>query len=372
MNHRVSRQEPSGKKEPVRYGRREFLKRAGSAAVLVPAAGGAFSLLVPGCGGGPSAGQGSSGGGGQGTISQTYTTALGFIFTFAEAFVAKEEKFWEKEGLDVTIRGGQGTATAIQSVLGGSSQYSRGSGINSIISIANEGADLTNVGTIYQRSQFELASLDSAPIKEARQLEGKSIGVVSSGGSTENLLDVMLANAGVPAGSVQRPVVGVGAAAYQLAQDGKVDGWMALDTDLATLRKGGAKIHSFNTDEHGFIPADSYVTSLSVIKETPDAPRRLLAGLLRAVEFAMDESNWEKVIADARVYDQQLDEEQARTELPVMIEDWTAAGKDNVLELFPDKWKEGQDNLVKAKLVKKPVPVEKLIDTKFIEDVKGR
>jgi NitT/TauT family transport system substrate-binding protein len=358
--------------EALRYDRRAFLRRAGASAVLVPAAGGGLSLLVSGCGSGGEQPQGGGGSGGGALTKQTFTTPLGFIFSFVEAYVAAQQGFWSREGLDVTVRGGQGTATALQAVLGRSAQYSRAGGISTIVAVANQGSPLVNVGTIFQRSQFELASLPAAPITTPEQMRGKRIGVVSSGGATENLVQIMAANRGVPFDSIKRPVVGVGAAAYQLARQGKIDGWVALDTDLAVLRtSAGADIVSFNTDKFGFVPSDAYVVARDQLQRSRDAVKRFLAGLLRAVEFGIDQANWDKVIAAAKHYDPSLDEEQARLQLPILVADWTAAGRGRLLDLIPGRWQEGVENLQRAGLIQQAVPVDRLIEPSLLQEVKG-
>lgn len=344
----------------TRFDRRTFLGRAARVGVLVPASGG-LAVLLGGCG--ERARNPQAAGGGAGGPAQTYTTALGFLPSFMETFVAKEQGFWSNRGLEVEIRGGQGTASAIQSVIGGSSAYSRASGINSIIAVADQQAPIVNVGTVYQRSQFVLASLADKAITDPTQLAGKSVGVVSSGGSTENLLDVMLTTAGVPKTEVSRPVTGVGAAAYQLARDGQVDAWIALDGDIAQLtEQQGAQLTTVNTDEYAPIPADSYVAAQTVLQATPDAVPKFLAGVLDAMRFTMDQGNWDAVVEAVRFYNPELQEDVARFQIPLEIEKWTAAGTDKLLEMDPARWEQGVQGLAAAGLVQNTVPADRLID----------
>jgi NitT/TauT family transport system substrate-binding protein len=344
-----------------RYDRRTFLTNAARLGVLVPASGG-LAVLLSGCGEGAkprAAGQPASGA----ALSQTYTTALGFLPSFLETFVAKERGFWRDRGLQVDIRGGQGTASAIQSVIGGSSAYSRASGINSIIAVADQQAPIINVGTVYQRSQFVLASLADKAVTDPKQLAGKSVGVVSSGGSTENLLDVMLTGAGVAKDKVRRPVTGVGAAAYQLAKDGRVDAWIALDGDIKQLQEQqGAQITTVNTDVYAPIPADSYVVSRSVLTSMPDAVPRFLAGVLDAMRFTMDKKNWDAVVRAIQVYNPELKKDVALFQIPLEVEKWTASGPDRLLAMDPAKWAKGAEALKKAGLVTNAVPTERLVE----------
>ncbi|MEO6019041.1 MAG: ABC transporter substrate-binding protein, partial [Knoellia sp.] len=167
-------------------------------------------------------------------VDGRYITALGLNLSFVEVMVAKEQGFFDKQGLNLEIKGGSGTATAIQAVLGNTVDISRTAAINAIVAAAKQDAPLVSIGTVRQRSQFDVVSLASKPLKSPKELAGKTVGVVSAGGSTENLLDMMLLSAGVDRASVKRPITGVGTAAYELAKKGQIDAWISVDTDRQT------------------------------------------------------------------------------------------------------------------------------------------
>lgn len=344
--------------------RRAFLSRAGAAALLVPTVGG-LSLLT-GCAGDPR----TRGGIGEGK-SLKISTALGFADSFLETYVASVQGFWAKRGLDVTIQGGQGTASALQSVLGGSAGLSRIGAITAIVAAADRGAEVVGIGTVYQRSQFTLASLAERPISDPAQLAGKRVGVVSSAGTTENLLDVMLAKAGVDRESVKRPVTGIGPAAYQLAKDGKIDAWIMLDTDVANLRRKGSKIEAINTDDVGRVPSDTYTVRRADLAGNADKLAAFLGGILEALEFAADEKNFDKVVAAVHRYNKDITPEKLKIRLPLEIERWQAAGPDKLLQIDPAAWNAGITNLNKAGLIKNRPTVEKLTDTKPLQKAKN-
>lgn len=343
--------------------------------LLLPAAGGGLSLILGACGGDDD-GQTQ---GPEGTvektepIKQTYITSLGYTVFFIEAMIAKEEGFWAAEGLDIDIKGGQGTSTSIQALLTNTSQYSRAGGINVILAVANESAPIITIATAKQSSSFEVVSLPEAGITSAADLQGKRVGVVSAGGSTENLLDLMLVKAGIPITSVERPVTGVGAAAYELARNGSVDAWLAVDSDRASIeREAGVALNKFNTDTAVEMPSDSFIISTELAQSGDETPVRFLSGLLNAMQWALDESNHEKSIEHLRKYNPDIDSEAALLELPLTLDAWTAAGKGAILDLQPDMWAAGQANAERAGLIANSVPVDRLIDTKFMDTVKGR
>lgn len=348
--------------------RRSLLRRSAGVGLLLPLAGEGF-LLSLGSGVARAATRSVPGE----LVEQTYITSFGYTVSFIEAMIAKEEGFWEAEGLDIDIAGGQGTSTSIQALLTDSSQYSRAGGINSIVVIANEQAPIINIATARQRSQFEVVSLPEAGITGAADLEGKKVGIVSSGGQTENLLDLMLVKAGVPLDSVERPITGVGAAAYELARQGAVDAWIAVDSDRATIeRTADVELDYFNTDDAVEMPSDSFVISTELAESGSDLPVRFLAGLHSAMEWALDESNHERAVEHLMVYNPDIDPEATLLELPLTIATWTAAGEDRLLELDVELWEQGQANAQAAGLIDETVDVELLLDTSFIDTVKGR
>lgn len=338
--------------------RRSFLRFGAAAGVLLPGAG----VLLSACGDDeePAAGDG-------GKLSGTYMAASSLTLSFVETMVAKERGFFDEYGVDIDIKGGQGTATAVQAVLGGSADLTRANGINAVIAVANEDAPLVSIASVRQKSQFEVVSLPDDPIRSPAQLAGRTCGIVSTGGATENLLDVMLLNSGVDPKSVKRPVTGVGTAAYELARKGDVDAWICVNTDRATIQRDIGEVVFFSTDEFAPMPSDSYNTSLKMVESGSDMPVRFLAGVLKAIEYASKEENWGQVIDDLRKYNPEADPDQARAELPLLVESWNAAGPDKILQLDEQVWLKGQESLVKAGLVKSPAPADKLIYPDYLE-----
>lgn len=338
--------------------RRRFLR---TMALTVPAVG-AGGWLLSACGEDTATGA-------NGLPRLRYTTALGFTLGNIEVMVAAEQGFFRDFGIDVDVKGGQGTATAIQAVLGGSVDMSRANAINSTISIAGEDVPIVNIGTVRQKSQFEVVSMADRPITEPGQLEGKVCGIVSAGGATENLLELMLVNADVDPGSVQRPVTGVGGAAYELAKSGEIDAWISLDTDRSTLeRENPGTLTMFNTDDFAVVPSDSYNTTLEMVESGNDAPAKFLAAVLAAIEWTSDEKNWPTAIEHMREYNPEADPEASMTEMPFMVESWNAApGGEKPLALIPEIWEKGQESLHKAGLVSKTVPLDKLIYPDYLE-----
>lgn len=328
------------------------------------------TLVLSGCAPDSKPGGGDNGGGSTDKVLDgRYMTALGLNLSFVETMVAKERGFFDKFNVKMDIRGGSGTSTAIQAVLSDSVDISRTNAINAIIARANENAPLVSIGTVRQRSQFDVVSLASKPIKNPKELAGKTVGVVSAGGSTENLLDMMLLGAGVDPASVKRPITGVGTAAYELAKKGAVDAWISVDTDRKTINDELGEVSYFNSDKYVKLPSDTYNVSQKMIDSGSDMPTRFLAGVLTAMEYMTDEANWPQVIKDLQVYAPDVNTELSMKSMPLLVEGYKGdTGK--FLELNDDTWKSGQDLMVKAGLVKQAVPLDALVYHGYLDEAR--
>ena len=180
----------------------------------------------------------------------------------------------------------------------------------------------------------------------------------------------MLIGAGVDRASVKRPITGVGTAAYELAKNGQIDAWISVDTDRKTINDELGKLYYFNSDDYAKIPSDTYNVSQETIDSGSDMPTRFLAGVLKAMEYASDKANWPQVVKDLQVYTPDTDTESSLASMPILVEGWTSAGMDKLLQLDETAWKGGQDLLVEAGIVKKAVSMDKLIYTKYLDDAR--
>ena len=304
-----------------------------------------------------------------GLVKQTFTTSSGFIPSFMDTYVAAQQGIWRKKGLDITVRGGQGTATSLQSVIAGSAQYGRGSG-NGIQSIINDGAPIKFFLQAYREPAFTIASMPDKAITHPSQLKGKKVGVVSAGGETELLLQIMLAEANVPMSSVKTPVAGVGPGAYALAERGKIDAWIALDQDLLVLKNKGIEVHSFNMGEYVHVPQQAYYASADVFEKNRDEIVKFAAGLLDAYAFIRKPDNFAKVLASVKHYDSTIVESALHDAVDVTVDKWYMDGDDKLGLIEADKWQKGLDQMKARGAINKMVPLDTLYDAKVVEEAR--
>ena len=102
---------------------------------------------------------------------------------FAGPMFAQTGGYFAKHGLDVEIRGGRGSAMAVQQIAAGNVLISRTGGTDMIKAVAKD-PNIVAFGEVFQRDIFFVISAADKPLTEPQQFVGKTIGVVSIGGAT--------------------------------------------------------------------------------------------------------------------------------------------------------------------------------------------
>jgi NitT/TauT family transport system substrate-binding protein len=306
--------------------------------------------LLAACGGGddeePAAGGGGGDEGGGGEVQDvTFLNILPLeSLTFTPELVAASCGQFEDNGLNVTFETTQGSAQAIQTVLAGGALITRVGDMETMLAIAERDAPLVNVGQIFKTGTIRFVSAKSDPLESAEDLEGRLMGTPSEGGTSEIILKVAAASAGIDPDEVQTQVVGLAPGVFDLVTSGRIGGYnVSLDTAVALeAQQPEAVIYSPSDDvESG---GQVYITS----QEQADDPekqeqlRSYLAAIKEAVQFvAEDEANdFAETIECLSDYDIPALQDPAvgRDSIKQYLESWTAAGEDQVAKTAPEQW----------------------------------
>jgi len=316
----------------MRFDRRGFL--AGSAALL--AAGGGGSLARA-----------------QALAKVRYLTPFGFLIDFGEAMYADTGGFFKREGLDVEIQGGRGSAMSVQQVMAGNVLLSRTGGTDHIKAYAKE-PSLVAIGEIVQRDIFFMISHADKPLRSAHDLAGKTVGVVSAGGATENLLDMMLAATGIPADQVQRQPVGNAPTAFEFVKQGRIAGYIATTDTVFQLKVDKQPIVAWSTDDVAPCPGQVYITSRENVEKSGDLLAKFLRGvhacmgaMLAAKDLApiVDSMTTKYDIVEAKRPDKGV------AVLKYDLEQTYAPSYRDKLASAPGHWTKAYDLMVKAKII---------------------
>ncbi len=341
--------------------RRSVLSWAAGLGVAIPTA-----SLLGACG----ADSGGSGGGGGGT-RRTYQTALGYNVGNCPEMVAREAGFFRDLGLDVDVISSTGTPQAMSGLIAGSTAYTRFQSISALITIANEDAPFVAIGMPVQRTAFELQSMSESPIKEIGELEGKAVGVVSAGGTTDQLIDLMAVQAGIDPKAIERKVTGLGTAAYQFAAKGDVAAWIGSAAEREALEEAGSGVHAWNFDDVMPVPADTYLTTREELDEHRDVVVKVLAGFYQALEFVCDDSNDAQTIEWIRKYNREITPEDAQEQLDLVRPLYLARGQKQLMALHPTEWEQMQDALLGAKLITREADLSKVVYPDLLAEAKA-
>ena len=144
----------------------------------------------------------------QGTSTFRFITAWEILLEQMHELNAIAGGHMQAEGIKVEMTPGRGTSLAIQQVVADQADISRVGALDLIKASSAQDVGLVSVGVSLQEGIFQVVSLDSSPINSPEDMRGKVIGVASIGGGTENMLNLMLTNAGVPIEEVERQAGG--------------------------------------------------------------------------------------------------------------------------------------------------------------------
>lgn len=347
--------------ENTRISRRKVLSWAAGLGVALPTAG-----LLSACG---SDDEKSSGSGEK--IKRIYQTAFGYNVGNCPEMVAREAGFFADLGIDCEVISSTGTSQAMSGLLATTTQYTRFQSISALITVANEDAPFVAFGTPVQRSAFEMQSMAEKPIRDIRDLEGKAVGVVSAGGTTDQIIDLMAVRAGIDPKSIQRKVTGLGTSAYTFAEKGDIAAWTGSAAERQALEASGKKIHSWNFDDVMLVPADSYITTRDEIEKHRDVVVKVLAGFYKALKYVCDKANDKQTIEWIRKYNREITPESAQQQLDLVRELYLAKGESNLMVMDTAAWGEMQSALLKANLIKKEVDLSKVVYADLLDEAKA-
>ena len=286
-------------------------------------------------------------------------TPFGFIGDFIDVMNAYSAGYFQRYGLDAKVQGGRGTAQAVQQLAAGTVQYVRAASIDMMRAVGGaQPMPLVAIATLYQASTFRVISPAEKPIRTAEELKGKTVGVVSVGGSTEILLDLMLRKVGLRHEDTPREVTGNSPGALQLARQGRVDCFIASAEVVAALERAHEKVESWSTDKYVPMPGQCYVTTRDEIAQHPDRVVRFLRAMRDSVNELLTQPP--RPIFERAAKDFEIAGIRNIDGLAGLVEEahplWLAQGRENLLRNVPALWDSGAKVLTDAGLAHLPDP----------------
>ena len=200
---------------------------------------------------------------------------------------AKEEGFFDKADLDVSIIFGQGGADTLQALVTGSQEVATGVGVLSVIGAYAKGAPVVILGNM-KRGAGELFWYVPAasPIKSFKDLNGGKVLVYSAAGSTTSLA----ANTLIKEMGLNVKLVAVGGMAPSRTQvmSGQVDtGWATFPVGVDSVRKGETRVIGYGSEAKALQGTTMRVIAANAdwVKKNRPVVERFLRAFWQGQEF---------------------------------------------------------------------------------------
>jgi NitT/TauT family transport system substrate-binding protein len=285
-------------------------------------------------------------------------------------YMAIEKGFFREEGLDIELQPSSGTATSLTQVAAGASMFGQAAAVTTCPPIADENATVITIGQLAYKGFFELASLPNKPLKHPRDWQGKTIGVMSVGGTTDRLLDAMSVMTGLDPKNVKKVVTGLGPSGVAFLQRGEVDGFWVFYESRVALEMQGVQLEYLSGDSFAQLPGDSMIVS-SAAAQNPANEKTIvgfLRGARRGVTYALDPRNEAETIKLLEKYNpvEGREVEKGKRVL-ALVRHYLAPPAGVALPLCDEKqWNEGIDLMEKIGLIKNSgLPRERYFTNRF-------
>lgn len=245
------------------------------------------------------------------------------VFVTVQAFVAVQEKLFEKYGVKVELRQFDSGANAARATLAGDVDFAISPTPLIVNMISNANADLVGLYG-YPHPDWLLASMD--PTKKCEDVKGQPVGVDSEGGARSIALNQLIRSCGLTAKDTQQVAlssnVGTAMASGQL-------NWGVLHIDDVPVieRESGKKVTS--VVDINKVTINHYMT-LTTKQETAakkrDALVRALAALMEATKFINDPKNADAVARAAEPTGRSPEDAKTSTKMYIAMEFWPLSG----------------------------------------------
>ncbi len=302
-----------------------------------------------------------------GTEQLTVVNILPPIMGYAPEMIADLDGHFRDEGLKVDVQVARGSAPAIQSLIAGKALLTRAGMIETIAHIANEKAPLVNVGLMTHSSPLAVVSAKDQALRDPGEFKGKTIGIPSEGGTSENTLDVMLAARNVPKDDVKRQVTGFSPGTFGLIQKGRIDGYIASAAAKAQFQQQVPQASMLFTANY-VTDGEAYLATKAGLQQHKDTIQKYLRAVHAATLQIIADKSMDKTLKTIRSkydFDGLKPDKIAKPSLQYLVDSWLADGRDNILRPMPDKWAKVYDELVKVKVVEPGKDPKAWVDDSF-------
>jgi len=276
---------------------------------------------------------------------------------------ALDHGFFAQQGLAVDVKEGGPERDAIRELELGHAQFGVASADQVIRAIA-KGSPVVVLAQLFQVNPLMwIYRSQNLAIKGLQDLRGKIIGV-TYGGNDENIMNTLLAQAGI-SGKDYTPY----SVRYDLTPfyQRKTDLWPCyLNSQGVILKqklaKEGESVAFFNPADYGVrFVANSVVTSQQMLQERPALVKKFVNALMAAWEAALDPANQAKAMATLLKFDKNTAADIQLLQLEATRPLIKPSADTRIGTVDVDAWKQTEAIMLQQKQIRKAVHVERAL-----------
>ncbi|GLW09307.1 hypothetical protein Misp01_44360 [Microtetraspora sp. NBRC 13810] len=332
---------------PTPLSRRSFLQRS-ALTVAAAAAGPAF---LAGCGADDASGAGDGG-------KVTFLSYLPLeTLSLATELLAVAGGHFKKHGLDVTLQPVKGSPQAMQTLLAGIAPITRLGQIDVMTAVAETGQPLVSIGTLSRGSALRVVySKKTHPLARPEDFVGQTMGVPSEGGTSDKVVSLVLANAGLDPAQTKRQVVGLTPGTFNLVEQGRLAGYVVSVDTANILTAQNPDVGLFNPGETVKSDLQVYVTSKDALQKDKEVLQAFMAGIRDSLAAMVADESLDETIKQLRgqySFATLDDDKIAKASLTMLRDTWTGGDASKPLLVTDEAaWTAGYKELTDAGLAK--------------------
>lgn len=283
------------------------------------------------------------------------------------AYVAVEQGFFAENGLDVEVRGLNGSSAVLQAMLANQAQMGT-PGTVPTLQAHIRGEDVVYVANTTPGGSFVLVSPQDKGFTDASDLDGKTIGVATADGGEVSFLKSIMTAAGLEDGAYEILVVGEGGQAVAGFQRNDVDAYAASMDGMATIEFAGIPLDDLTGTATKHLFGNGLAVSRSFMDANPEAVQAFGKAYNQGMEYGL--ANFDKVVEACGKYQPQEVEDPAYAEALFKATVKSITSPDGeVFGLFnPEYWDIAVQDLVAAgEISEGDIDVTEVYTNEFVE-----
>jgi NitT/TauT family transport system substrate-binding protein len=262
-----------------------------------------------------------------------------------------------KHGLDVTLQPVKGSPQAMQTLLAGTAPITRIGQIDLMAAVAEAGQPLVNIGTLNRGSVLRfIYSKKNRPLEKPADFVGQTMGVPSEGGTSDKVVSLVLANAGLDPKQTKRQVVGLTPGTFNLVQQGRIAGYVVSIDTAAIVASQSDDAGVFNPGTYVKSDSQVYVTTKDAMQKESETLKAFMAGIRDALAAMVADAALTETIKQLRAkysFATLDDEKIAKESLSALRQTWVGADPSKPLLVTDEAaWTAGYQELAAAGIAK--------------------